>query len=206
MADVFKQSSHRSPVTAGCVRLQSWWWYDDQTTAWNERQIRRCDEVLHSLSMPATFTVGEFCAALQRARGRPLVVRAVRTRQAEARAMWCRGATTDHILIGSDLPLLHRDHLVLHGIGHMVFAHVGSPAVGRDIKKALHAADMANLRRGLKRVVYTHREEHQAEVFASRVLQLANGWVAPKPPSGSQTLLLEQLSSVLEYHPGRAER
>ncbi|MEU8088642.1 hypothetical protein AB0B57_34145 [Micromonospora sp. NPDC049101] len=206
MTDVFKQSSHRPPVTAGCVRLQSWWCHDNQTTAWNEQQIRRCDEVLHSLTMPATFSVGEFCAELQRARGRRLVVKAVRTCQAEARAMWCRGATTDHILIGSALPRLHRDYLVLHGIGHMVFAHVGSPAVGRDIRRALHVADMASLRRDLKRVVYTHREEHQAELFATRVLQVTNGWVAPKPPSGSQTLLLAQLSSVLEYHPGRAER
>ncbi|MEU5872538.1 hypothetical protein AB0A73_13400 [Glycomyces sp. NPDC047369] len=206
MTDVLQQSSHRPPVTAGCVRLQSWWWYDDRTTAWNEHQIRRCDEVLHSLTLPTSFTVSEFCTELERARGRPLVVKAVRTRQADARAMWCRGATTDHILIVSALPRLHRDHLVLHGIGHMVFEHVGSPAVDRDIRKALHAVGMASLRRDLKRVVYTHREEHQAEVFATRVLQLTNGWVAPKPSSGSQTQMLEQLSSVLEYHAGRAAR
>ncbi|MCZ7373520.1 hypothetical protein [Micromonospora sp. WMMC250] len=148
----------------------------------------------------------EFCTELERARGRPLVVTAVRTRQTAARAMWCRGATTDHILIVSALPRLHRDHLVLHGIGHMVFDHVGSPAVDRNIRKALHSADMTSPRRDLKRVVYTHREEHQAEVFATRVLQLTNGWVAPKPSSGSQTQVLEQLSSVLEYHAGRAAR
>ncbi|MEV4763315.1 hypothetical protein AB0J89_11835 [Micromonospora chokoriensis] len=206
MTDVLRQSSHRPPVTAGCVRLQSWWWYDGRTTAWNEQQTRRCDEVLRSLTLPTYFTVGEFCTELERARGRPLVVNAVRTRQADARATWCRSATTDHILIVSALPRLHRDHLVLHGIGHMVFDHVGSPAVDRNIRKALHTADMASLRRNLKRVVYTHREEHQAEVFATRVLQLTNDWVAPKPSSGSQTQMLEQLSSVLEYHAGRAVR
>ncbi|MEU4472421.1 hypothetical protein [Micromonospora sp. NPDC023888] len=205
MTDVLERSGHRPPVTAGCVRLQSWWWYDDRTAAWNEQQIRRCDEVLHSLAMPATFTVGDVCAELQRVRGRPLVVTVVRTRRADARAMWCRGATTDHILVGSAPPRLHLDHLVLHGIGHMVFDHIGRPAVGRDISNALHAADMARLRRNLKRVVYTQPEEHQAEVFATRVLQLSDGWVAPKPP-GSHTPLLERLSSVLEYHPGKAVR
>ncbi|WP_444951002.1 hypothetical protein [Micromonospora ureilytica] len=205
MTDVLERSNHGPPVTAGCVRLQGWWWYDDRTAAWNEQQIRRCDEVLHSLAMPAAFTLGDVCAELQRVRGRPLVVTVVRMHRAGARALWCRGATTDHILVGSALPRLHRDHLVLHGIGHMVFDHIGRPAVGRDISRALQAADMARLRRSLKRVVYTQREEHQAEVFATRVLQLTKSWVAPKP-SGSQTLLREQLSSVLEYHPGKAVR
>jgi len=206
MTDIPERSRRRPPVTAGCVRLQSWWSYDDRTTAWNEQQIRRCDEILHSLAVPAPFTVGDFCAQLQRARGRPLVVTAVRTRRADTRAMWCRGATTDHILIGSTLPRPYRDHLVLHGIGHMVFDHVGSPAVGRNFENVLQAAEMAGLRPNLKRVVYTHREERQAEVFATRVLQLTDGWVAPTPPSGTHTLLREQLSSVLEYHPGRAVR
>ena len=202
MADVLTRARHRPQPTAGCVRLQSWWWHDN-ADAWSE-QIRDCDELLHGLAMPAPFTVDDFCAELQRTRGRPLVVTAVRTRRADPRAMWCRGATTDHILIGSDRPRLHRDHLVLHGIGHMVFGHLGGPAVSRDIGHVLGPADMTGLRRDLRRVVYTHREEHQAEVFATRVLQLTGAWVVAARPSGPHAVLLEQLSSVLEYHPGRA--
>ncbi|MEV4210186.1 hypothetical protein [Micromonospora sp. NPDC049662] len=204
MTDASKRSRYRPPVTAGCVRLQSWWWYDDRTAARYKHQIRRCDGILRSLSISLPFTVDDFCAELQRARGRPLIVRVVQTRQADARAMWCRGATTDHILIGSAPPRLHRDHLVLHGIGHMVFDHIGRPAVARDIRNALRAADMASLRRSLKRVVYTQHEEHEAEVFATRLLELSDGWLMPKRPPEAHTLLLEQLSTVLEYQPGRA--
>ncbi|MFF5175408.1 hypothetical protein ACFY3U_22635 [Micromonospora sp. NPDC000089] len=204
MTDVLPRSSDRPPATAGCVRLQSWWSHDDPTAAWQERQIRRCDAILHGLAVATPFTVDDLCTVLERVRGRQLVVSTLRTRHTDARAMWCRGATTDHILLGSAHPRLHRDHLILHGIGHMIFDHVGSPAVGRDIRKVLPAADGAGMRRGVKRVVHTQREERQAEVFATRVLQLSDTWGAPEPPTESRALL-EQLSSALEYHPGRAE-
>lgn len=156
--------------------------------------------------MPTPFALQNFCAELQRLRGRTLVVTAVRTRSAGAQALWCRGATTDYILVGSALPRPHRDHLALHGIGHMVFDHVGSPAVGHALRDELPETDVARLRLALKRVVYTRREERQAEVFATRVQQLAGVWTTRINPSASDTLLLERLSSVLERRPRGAER
>ena len=134
------------------------------------------------------------------------MVTAVPTRFAQARAMWCRGATTDHILIGSARPRLHQDHLALHGIGHMLFGHVGRPAVSQAIESVLGETDLAQLRRSLKRVVYTYGEERQAEVFATRVQQLTGGWVARYPAPASHALPLERLSAALEYHPRRAGR
>ncbi|MGC4806135.1 hypothetical protein [Micromonospora sp. DT233] len=156
--------------------------------------------------MPAPFALHDFCAELQRLRGRTLVVTAVRTRSAGAQALWCKGATTDHILVGSALPRPHRDHLALHGIGHMVFEHVGGPAVGHALGDALSKSVVARLRLARKRVVYTRREERQAEVFATRVQQLAGVWTTRNTPSAPHALLLERLSSVLEQRPRRAER
>ncbi|WP_446220362.1 hypothetical protein [Micromonospora sp. IBHARD004] len=197
MTDV-QAPGHRA-VTPGCVRLDRWWRLGG-TAAWHE-QVRRCDELLRGLVMPVPFTVGDLLAELERVRGRRLVVRALRTRFAEARALWCRGSTTDHILVGSPGPGLHRDHLALHGVGHMVFGHVGQPAVAQRLRDVLDGADLAALRERSTRVVYTPDEEWQAEVFATRVRQLAV--VAhPRPASGAERVLAN-LATVLEHRPRR---
>ncbi|RZU75291.1 hypothetical protein EV384_3823 [Micromonospora kangleipakensis] len=116
-------------------------------------------------------------------------------------APWCRGSTADHILVGSPGPSLHRDHLALHGVGHMVFGHVGHPAVAQGLRGVLDGADLAALRERSTRVVYTPDEEWQAEVFATRVRQLAVV-ARPGPPAGAERVLANP-ATVLEHRPRR---
>ncbi|WP_433528059.1 hypothetical protein ACQPYA_16985 [Micromonospora sp. CA-263727] len=174
----------------GCVRLARWWRREDATTPRYAHQVRRCDHLLHGLVVPRPFALADFVAELARQRGRPLVVRAVRTRRAEARAVWCRGTRADHILVSSPRSRLHRDHLVLHGIGHMLFGHVGGSAADAGLAPAPGA---------LRRVVHTLDEEWQAEVFATRVQQLAGRRAGDPPPAPEA--VLARLSATLEGRP-----
>ncbi|PZG07775.1 hypothetical protein C1I95_30655 [Micromonospora craterilacus] len=189
-------------VTPGCVRLARWWQREETTSTRYVHQVRRCDEALHGLVVPHPFALTGFIAELARRRGRPLVVRALRTRRGESRAVWCRGARTDHILVSSPRPRLHRDHLVLHGIGHMLLGHVGGPVVAAGLAQVLGAADAARLARQGRRAVYTLDEEWQAEVFATRVQQLAG--LRNTHPSAAPEAVLARLSATLERAPCRA--
>ncbi len=202
MAETAPAAAATPQVTPGCVRLARWWLREEATASRYVDQVRRCDDLLHGLVVPQPFALADFVAGLARRRGRPLVVRALRTRRVEARAVWCRGARTDHILISSSRPRLHREHLVLHGIGHMLFGHVGGPAVGAGLTQVLGEADAARLSRLGRRAVYTLDEEWQAEVFATRVRQLAG--LPATHPAPCPEAVLARLSATLERRPCRA--
>jgi hypothetical protein len=191
-------------IVAGCVRLRRWW-NSSESATWGGQQVRRCDEVLNHITVPRPFDLSQFRVALEQARGRPLSIIAVRTRFPQPQAMWCQGATVDHILVGSAWPLLQYEHLALHGIGHMVFGHRGSPAVAQTVHSVLNKSELARLRWQPAHVVYTPEEERQAEVFATRVRQLADIWT-PREHAEAPLALLARLSSVLEYQPQRQVR
>jgi hypothetical protein len=197
-------ASREPAITAGCVRLRRWW-SGSESAPWGGQQVRQCDEVLNDISVPRPFDLSQFRAALEQARSRPLSIIAIRTRFPQLGAMWCQGATMDHILVGSAWPRLQYEHLALHGIGHMVFGHRGSPAVAQPIHSILSKSDLARLRWQPARVVYTPEEERQAEVFATRVRQLADVWT-PHERADAPLALLARLSSVLEYQPQRQVR
>lgn len=191
-------------ATPGCVRLRRWW-YGSESVTWDRQQVRRCDEVLKKIPVPTPFDLERFRQSVERARKRPLAVTAVPTRFPKPHAMWCRGATVDHILVGSSWPREHYEHLALHGIGHMIFDHAGDLAVTQPIRDVLSKADLAWLRRYLARVVYTPEEEYQAEVFATRVRQLATTWPSQSHVDAPEALP-NRMSSTLEYQPTARRR
>ncbi|SCF27890.1 hypothetical protein GA0074696_4028 [Micromonospora purpureochromogenes] len=163
----------------GCVRLRRWWLPADPADGPGEH-----DRLLREITVPRPFDLRRFVLEVARARGRRLVVSSVPTRLPEPRAMWCRRGDTDHVLVGATPSRHHRDHLALHGIGHLLLGHQGVPAVAGAIVEFLGAGTLDRLRAQLTRLTCTDEQEREAELFATRV-QLAAAADHRRPGAGS---------------------
>ncbi|NJP64799.1 hypothetical protein [Streptomyces spiramenti] len=70
---------------------------------------------------------------------------------------------------------LHRDHIVLHEIGHILHGHVGSDATGpgANLDALFTGIDPATVRGVLGRASFSNHQEREAEEFATRVARRA---------------------------------
>lgn len=187
------------PASVGCTRLSGSWSVQSSPSSWS---VRRHRSVLNGVSVPAPFDLDSFLRALERARGRRIAVTTVRTKFPFARSMWWAGADSDHVLVGSNRPRLYRDHLALHGIGHLLYRHTGTSNVTDLARTALTDLDVARVLHHLRRLLYTAEEEHEAEMFASHVLRLAMGCgITGGHRSAGPPNVAAALSAVLEYQP-----
>jgi len=155
---------------------------------------------------PVSFDIELFCARLAQRRGRP-IVRVPIPAAGPAQATWARGLDTDYILHAAGMSPLHRDLLVLHGIGHMLLEHLGHPAIADPAYLRILLSYPASgwVGRVFGRIVYTAEEEHAAEAFATWLLRNDERWTDIHG-DGSDPDLLFRLSSVLECRDQRAGR
>lgn len=151
--------------------------------------LRHCEAVVRDLEVPVPFSLPDFCRELALRRGREIRLVPIVTGPGSPCGLWVATAETDVIFHEAATSSLHRDHIVLHEIGHLLCDHRGGPAV--DVALAgmlLPSLDAGMVGRVLGRAAYTDTEEREAELFASLVLERADrtgdGYraVAPPPP------------------------
>lgn len=136
---------------------------------------RRCLAVIRSLEVPDPWDLREFLAGLERQRGRALVLMPPMASSPGAPCGMCiTTADTDYVFtVGSATPL-HRDHIALHEIGHLLFEHQSALEQDRlaDVT-ALLLPDLSSdlIRSMLGRTAYEAVEEQEAEYFATALLQ-----------------------------------
>ncbi|MEH0822716.1 MULTISPECIES: hypothetical protein [unclassified Micromonospora] len=176
----------------GCARLRRWWLPADPAGGPGEH-----DRLLREVTVPRPFDLRRFVAELARARGRRLVVTTVPTRLPEPRALWCRRGDTDHVLVGATRSGHHRDHLALHGIGHLLLDHRGVPAVAGTLVEFLGTGTLDRLRAQLTRLTCTAEQEREAELFATRVQLLA----AAGPRRAGLAARLRAVRDGYTHHP-----
>jgi hypothetical protein len=143
---------------------------------------QRCAAAIHEIGIPVPFDLGEFCARLERHRGRSIRLVAVPARLDAPSGLWVSTADTDYIYHPEGISPLHRAHIVLHEISHMLLGHLGGPRDGGHLADLL-APDLSD---GLARLIlgrssYTSAEEHDAEIMASLLLERA-ARPAARPP------------------------
>lgn len=138
------------------------------------RLHRRCRERMRDLDIPEPFTIEGFCGTLARQRGRPLRLHQLPDGSAEDMpcGAWLADATADHIVYEPGTSPLHRDHIILHELAHMLCGH----ALGRDEDMArylLPDLDPGLTQRMLARASYTTDQEREAEILAGMILRAA---------------------------------
>lgn len=139
---------------------------------------RRCRLLADGLTLPEPFDAEEFVASLAARRGRPIELMPVSAPTGGPCGLLMSTERADYILYPTNTTALHRRHILLHEVGHLLCGHVGSDAGadGAAIDAAAGRELMPNLspeliRRVLGRTTYTALEEQEAELLASLIAQ-----------------------------------
>lgn len=137
------------------------------------RLRRQARARLEGLDVPEPFDLTAWCARVARRRGRPIVLHPVASPPGVC-GMWVAVDGQDHVFFERDTTALHRDHIVLHELSHMLCEH-RSAALDADgwAVRLLPDIDPETVRRVLRRAVYSDEEEREAEVLATLITERA---------------------------------
>ncbi|MDM4723307.1 hypothetical protein QTQ03_28290 [Micromonospora sp. WMMA1363] len=146
---------------------------------------RRCERILSGLDLPEPFDIDELCQRLGEQRGRPIHLVPIELPPGGACGMWASTAHFDAIFYQANTSPLHQAHIQAHEIGHMICDHSAIPVDGAGAALLLPGLDPALVRHMMERTDYTGREEREAEVLASLLLERTSSWTprrANRPP------------------------
>jgi len=142
------------------------------------RDRRRFDRLLSSIDVPTPFDIQVFCDRIAAQRGRALYLHSVQgISGADAPCgVWIASETSDHIFYEAATSPLHRDHIILHEVSHMLLNHTsiidGVRPGDRGLFPNIDPATVVSL---LTRASYGNDDERDAERLAS----LINSKAAP---------------------------
>ncbi|MFF4757784.1 hypothetical protein [Streptomyces sp. NPDC001292] len=127
----------------------------------------RLESVLDDLDLPDPFKIEELLARVSKKRGRPIHLHtfpAITGDELPCGA-WLATEKADHILVEDATSPLHRDHIVLHEVSHMLLGHTPRQTLGR----AFHHLDPDLVMGVLGRTSYETEEERSAETLAGLI-------------------------------------
>ncbi len=132
---------------------------------------RRCELVLGGVEVPAPFDADVFAAVVASRRGRPLHL-VPKTSDVGPCGIWLALPDADYVFFESGTSPVHRDHIVLHELGHVLSDHNASQVISHTVlQELLPSLDLSVVRRVLGRTSYTAEEEREAEVMASVIYE-----------------------------------
>jgi hypothetical protein len=146
------------------------------------RQLRRrCRRLARSLPLPVPFDLDRFIEAVSAERGRRIDVIAMTTTPNAPCGLLATTDEVDYILYADDTSPLHRQHILLHEIAHLLCGHHTAPPTARvEAGGLLDQLPPALVNRVLGRTVYSQPQEQEAELLASLILCQARS-TAPEP-------------------------
>lgn len=136
------------------------------------RQCARQVEVIErAVGIPDPWSVNVFLDALERFRGRDVDLCAVSWTPGESTGAWACYPDHDVIAYAANTSPLHQDMIILHEVGHLLFAHRGRCLLAVD--------DVQRLAPDLRPAAFVHLldraqgvvEEHEAEMLATLILR-----------------------------------
>ncbi|GAA4964455.1 hypothetical protein [Kineococcus glutinatus] len=123
------------------------------------------------MDLPDTFSTSAFATAVASLRGRAVHVLPQYASDGPC-GVWISTTTADYVFVDESTAGVHRQHILAHELAHVVFDHGGPGVLADDlITRLLPDLDRSTVDRVLQRGSYSTREEQEAEVFASMVLQ-----------------------------------
>ncbi|MFJ5632111.1 hypothetical protein ACIQF5_05605 [Streptomyces goshikiensis] len=142
--------------------------------------------------MSHPFCLEGLCERIAEQRGRPIRIHPLPKEAAESGVcgLWVGTDTVDYVFYEAQTTPLHREHIVLHELGHILFGHhslEGQSAEGDGVPTVLG------------RTNYTTRQEQEAEMLASMIRIRASGTgLLPSTARGT----LARLESAMGYERG----
>ncbi|NUT33860.1 MAG: hypothetical protein HOV79_12390 [Hamadaea sp.] len=140
-----------------------------------------CEARLADVAVPHPFDLDTFCRSIAGHRGRPMHLHTVTVPAGPGQpfALWLGADDADHVFVDAAATGWHRDHLVCHEIGHMLFDHMlvdrtaESGGTADATRLLMPDLDPAMVRRVLARHAYDTRQEREAELTATLILERA---------------------------------
>ena len=126
--------------------------------------------ILRDLQMPVPFELGQFVAALEQQRRRPILVRPFTSGPEGPCGLWIGTAAADYIYHEAGTTPFHATHIALHEIAHMLLGHQHTAAWEQLISLLAPDVDQALIQLILGRSAYGTAEERDAETPASLIL------------------------------------
>lgn len=142
------------------------------------RARRHARVLLRRIRLPDPFDLEEFLQVVAADRGRPIKVLPLAGEQLPTVpcGLWIAGETADWVLVEDSTSPLHRDHIVLHEVAHMICGHTTNldhPSL------LLPHLDPERVRVVLGRTSYSNAQEREAEALASLLLSRAHRTRSP---------------------------
>ncbi|MFB4193374.1 hypothetical protein [Streptomyces carpaticus] len=134
------------------------------------------DDLLASIEIPTPFNIGDFCDRISEQRGRPLHLHSVPGISGSGApcGVWIATEASDHIFHEAATSPLHRDHIVLHEVSHMLLNHRsiidGIPSGNDNLFPDIDPATVVSF---LNRTSYGRDDERDAERLAGLIAHKA---------------------------------
>jgi hypothetical protein len=165
---------------------------------------RRCESTLRDVSAPSPFDVRAFTATVSEKRGRPIHLLPKSARIGPC-GVWLAMPSADYVFFENATSPLHREHIILHKLGHLLRDHAPAEVIDdRALRLLLPTLDIDVIRRVMGRTNYTAVEEQEAEMIASLVLDRVAVRAAPEDVVSDSEVaaVIGRLESTL-CHPGQ---
>jgi hypothetical protein len=145
---------------------------DEAETVRGQRGLRAIADQYATMDR---FSVDALCQVISAQRGRPLHVHPLNVPPSaglNACGMWIATDVADHVFVEHRTSRFHQEHIILHEIGHMLCDHV-TEDLPRTLTETLRegGVDTGLARQVLARTSYTTRQEKDAEMVASLILE-----------------------------------
>lgn len=161
---------------------------------WRRRSARRRDlaAMVRDLCIPDPFDLNEFVAGVAARRGRPVQVEPCppETARSGVCGAWLGTEDIDYVFAEADTSPLHREHIIVHEIAHMLCGHRRRAEALLPLFPHLDPDLVVD---ALARSSYDDAQEREAEEFASALMARV---CRPASPAGSD-VALDRASRVL---------
>lgn len=161
-----------------------------------KRLKKRCEAHLRDLPIPVPFDVHLFAEQVAARRGRPIVLHPMPLLGSPFGACVPRAAA-DYVVYEQDTTPLHRQHIIVHELCHLICDHL---AVGAGDPIAFRSAESPDEPHALPRATYDDDDEQEAEMLTTLILVRVYGaqanTVAADPDVVGVLRLLDRLEGL----------
>lgn len=161
---------------------------------------RRCEDALRGLELPRPFSIDKLCDLVSERRGRPLRLIPKAT-DAGPCGLWLAFDDVDCVFYEPGTSELHRDHIIAHELGHLLCEHEKAQIGDEGLLRALFphlSPDLVS--RVMGRTTYSAREEQEAELLATLILE--RGGRPAQSRRGPHAATLDRVWDALGGGPG----
>ena len=162
---------------------------------------RRCAAALRDVEVPAPFDLGLFCDNLAARRGRRLYLHPFNVDVATKVpcGVYLSLRDEDHIFFDARTSPLHRDHIVLHELSHMLLGHASDSHLHATLGRLMPAIDQRTLETVLARTSYSTEHEQEAEFLATLIAGAARSRARGGGEGTPASPVIDRLHTTLSH-------